>query len=279
MVKFIAEVSSNHAQDIDRCKEFVRVAAKSGFDSVKFQLFKIDELFTQDVITASKEHAKRRKWELPVEFLPIIKEECIKNNIKLGITPFYIDAVKESIEYVDYFKIASYEILWLELIEKCALTGKPVIFSTGMAEMHEIENAYNTLIKNKCSDISILHCTSAYPTPPDEVNLSAIETIRKKFQTKIGWSDHSNNESVVISSVLRWGAEIVEIHLDLDGNGEEFAPGHCWLPDSASRIIDICKSADMYSGSGLKVPVPSELNDRDWRADPSDGLRPLKIIR
>lgn len=279
MVKFIAEVSSNHSQDIDRCKEFVKVAAESGFDSVKFQLFKIDELFTQDVINKSEDHAKRRKWELPKEFLPIIKEECLKHKIELGITPFYIDAIKESLDYVDYFKIASYEILWLELIQKCALTKKPVIFSTGMAKMNEIENAYNTLINNKCSDISILHCTSAYPTPPNEVNLKAIKTIKDKFNTKVGWSDHTNNEAVVISSVLKWGAEIVEIHLDLDGNGEEFAPGHCWLPDSASRIINICKSVEMYTGSGIKEPVPSELSDRDWRADPSDGLRPLKIIR
>ena len=279
MVKFIAEVSSNHAQNLDRCLDFVRVAAECGFDSVKFQLFKIDELFTEDVISNSEEHSKRRQWELPSQFLPIIKDECIKNNIELGITPFYLDAVDEAYNYVDYFKIASYEILWLELIKKCALTNKPIIFSTGMAKIHEIEAAYNTLIDNNCSDISILHCTSAYPTPPNEVNLSAIRTIRDKFDAKVGWSDHTNNESVVASSVLRWNAEIVEIHLDLDGEGDEFAPGHCWLPDSASRVISLCKSVDSYNGSGLKEPVPSELSDRSWRADPSDGLRPLKKIR
>ena len=138
---FIAEVSSNHHQSIDRCYQFIDSAAEIGCQAVKFQLFRIDQLFTQDVISSNIDIQNRVQWELPLEFLPLIAERCKKNKILFGCTPFYIDAVGYLSPYVDFFKIASYELLWLNLISASAKTTKPLILSSGMANIDEIKAA------------------------------------------------------------------------------------------------------------------------------------------
>ena len=96
---------------------------------------------------------------------------------------------------------------------------------------------------------------------------------------EVGWSDHTVEPAVIHRAIHRWGARIIEFHLDLDGKGEEFEAGHCWLPDQIAAVIRDVKKGFEADGNGIKEPVPSELSDRMWRADPSDGLRPLKGIR
>ncbi|MDC0863377.1 N-acetylneuraminate synthase family protein [Candidatus Pelagibacter sp.] len=275
---FIAEVSSNHSRNIDRAIEFIDTASKIGCDAVKFQLFKIDKLFAPKILENSKQHRDRKQWELPVEFLPKLAKRCKEKKIKFSCTPFYLEAVKELEPYVDFYKIASYELLWDNLLIACAITGKPVIISTGMANLKEINHAVKILRKYKCEP-KVLHCISAYPTPFNEVNLSAIETIRKTTGCEVGWSDHTVNPGVIHRAIHKWDAKIIEFHLDLDGKGEEFDTGHCWLPDKIEEVIKQIKEAKLTDGDGIKNPVPSELSDRQWRTDPSDGLRPFKSIR
>ena len=278
MVKFIAEVSSNHSRDIDRSIEFVDVAAKIGCDAVKFQLFKIDKLFAPEILKKSKQHRDRKQWELPIEFLPLLAKRCKEKKIQFSCTPFYLDAVKELEPYVDFYKIASYELLWDDLLIACALTKKPVIISTGMANLDEIKHAVDVLRKNGCEP-KVLHCTSAYPTPSSEANLSAIDTIRKVTKCEVGWSDHTVSPGVIHRAIHKWDAKIIEFHLDLEGKGEEFGSGHCWLPNKIREVIKQIREAEETDGNGVKEPVPSELSDREWRTDPSDGLRPFKSIR
>lgn len=279
MSYFIAEVSSNHSKDLGRALEFVDVAADIGCDAVKFQLFKIDKLFAPEILLKSENHRNRRNWELPLEFLPHLAERCKKHGIDFGCTPFYLDAVAELERYVDFYKIASYELLWDNLHSACAQTGKPVIISTGMAEIPEIVHAVNVLKLNGCKEPTVLHCTSAYPTPHDEANLSAIETIRSVTNCKVGWSDHTVNDGVIHRAVSKWGAQVVEFHLDIEGKGDEFESGHCWLPAQIKRVIESVRCGREADGDGVKTPTISELPDRDWRTDPSDGLRPFKDIR
>jgi len=278
MTKFIAEVSSNHLRDINRSIEFIDTASKIGCDAVKFQLFKIEKLFAPEILNNSKSHRDRKKWELPIEYLPKLSERCKKKNIQFSCTPFYLEAVKELEPYVDFYKIASYELLWDDLLISCALTKKPVIISTGMANLEEIKNAVEVLRKNGCEP-KVLHCSSAYPTPFNEVNLSAIETIRKATKCEIGWSDHTVKPSVIYRAIHKWDAKILEFHLDLDGKGEEFGSGHCWLPRQIEEVIKQIREAEEVDGDGVKKPATSELPDREWRTDPSDGLRPFKSIR
>ena len=135
------------------------------------------------------------------------------------------------------------------------------------------------LRENGCSSPTLLHCTSSYPTPYREANLGAIETIRHDTGCEVGWSDHTVEPAVIYRAVHRWGAQVIEFHLDLDGKGEEFSAGHCWLPPQIGEVIREVNKGIEADGNGIKEPVPSELPDRLWRADPSDGLRPMKKIR
>ena len=275
---FIAEVSSNHSRNINRSLEFIDYAASIGCDAVKFQLFKIEKLFASEILENSKQHRDRKQWELPSEFLPVLSNRCKEKGIQFSCTPFYLDAVNELEPYVDFYKIASYELLWDDLLVACARTGKPVIISTGMANLYEKRHAVKILRNNNCEPI-VLHCTSAYPTPYSEANLSAIETIRKSIGCETGWSDHTVDPGVIHRAIHKWGAKVIEFHLDLEGKGEEFSTGHCWLPEQIGLVIEQVRHAEGADGDGIKEPVPSEISDRLWRTDPSDGLRPFKSIR
>ena len=277
--KFIAEVSSNHSRDLDRCLEFIDTAARIGCDAVKFQLFKIDQLFSEEILAKSESHRQRKDWELPTDFLPELSKRSHERGIEFTCTPFYLDAVDELEPYVDFYKIASYELLWDDLIHASAKTGKPLILSTGMATMPEIKHAVETACEAGCTQLSLLHCISGYPTPPKECNLSAIETMRDNYDCSVGWSDHSVCPGVIYRAVHTWGASTIEFHLDLEGDGDEFATGHCWLPAQMQAVIETVKIGKIADGSGEKEPAECELSDRDWRADPEDGLRPFRHIR
>lgn len=279
MSRFIAEVSSNHAADLERSRAFIRAAARIGCDAVKFQLFRVDRLFAPEILERSAEHRRRRQWELPPEFLPKLAACCREEGIDFGCSPFYLEAVGELEPHVDFFKIASYELLWDALLAECAGTGLPVILSTGMATVEEIAHAAEVLRGAGCEDPLLLHCTSAYPTPHDQANLSAIRTIAERTGCRVGWSDHTRDPGVIHRAVHRWGAEAVEFHLDLEGEGAEYESGHCWLPGEIGPVIAQVRRGLEADGSGEKGPVPAEEADRRWRADPTDGLRPLREVR
>ncbi len=278
-MKFIAEVSSNHSRDLERALQFIDVAAATGCHAVKFQLFRIELLFAPEILEKSERHRRRKKWELPLEFLPVLAQRSRERNIEFSCTPFYLDAVRELEPHVDFYKVASYELLWDELLAACAATGKPVILSTGMATLDEIRHAIEVLKRNGCANPTLLHCTSAYPSPYHEANLAAIDTLRQATGCRVGWSDHTVEPAVIHRAIHRWGAEVVEFHLDLDGKGEEFEAGHCWLPAQIGPVIEQVRKGFAADGSGVKEPSASELPDRLWRADPADGLRPLKQVR
>ena len=276
---FIAEVSSNHNQDLPRCLRFIDAAADAGCQGVKFQLFTVDQLFAPEILQRSETHRQRKQWELPVSFLPALADRCRERGLLFSCTPFYLEAVAELAPYVDFYKIASYELLWNDLLISCARTGKPVVLSTGMANMQEIAAAVTVLRDNGCQDLTLLHCVSGYPTPAEQCNLAAMQTMREAFECPIGWSDHSVSPSVLFRAVHHWNARMIEFHLDLEGEGVEFQAGHCWLPDMIGDAIKLIREGFKADGSGRKEPASCETDDRDWRADPEDGLRPLRKIR
>lgn len=276
---FIAEASSNHGRDLDRARAFVDAAADAGCDAVKFQLFKIDRMFAPEILAQSPKHRARAEWELPLDHLGPLAEHCSARKIQFSCTPFYIEAVAELAPFVDFYKVASYELLVTDLLKACAASGKPVVLSTGMATVDEIAGAAGTLIAAGAVDITLLHCVSAYPTPVGEANLSAIQQLRDMTGLKVGWSDHTRRPAVIERAVHRWNAAAIEFHLDLDGEGAEYAAGHCWLPEEIAPVIARIRESAVADGSGFKGPQPSELSDRDWRADPADGMRPLRHMR
>lgn len=277
--KFIAEVSSNHNRSLKRCYDFIDKAASIGCYSVKFQLFKVDQLFSKDTLKRSLSHRKRKKWELPEKFIPKIHERCKKKKIKFSCTPFYLEGVDKLKKYVDFFKISSYEILWKDLLIECAKTRKPIVISSGMSTFKEIENAVIILKKNGCRKITVLHCVSQYPADINNCNLRSIVYLKKKLGCDVGWSDHTVNPLIINSAIDEFGSTMIEFHLDLDRRGYEFNTGHCWTPEKILPIINFYKNKKKIFGKNFKKYSKDEKKERMWRADPMDGLRPFKKIR
>src|SRR5262245_520954 len=278
-VRFVAEVSSNHGRNLDRSLAFVETASRIGCAAVKFQLFKVDELFAPEILAKSPTHRARAQWELPEEFLAPLAARSRELGIQFACTPFSLRAVDVLAPYVEFYKVASYELVRDDLLRACAATGKPVVAATGMATIDEVVHAVDVLRNAGCASPVVLHCTSGYPTPVEQCNLAAIDTVRAATRARVGWSDHSVSPAVIYRAVHHWRAEMVEFHLDLDGTGAEFGAGHCWLPRQIAPVIEAIHHGVAADGTGDKRPVEAEVADRSWRADPSDGLRPTRAIR
>lgn len=283
--RFIAEVSSNHQCDLARALEFVDRAAAIGCDGVKFQLFRIDELFAPEILRQSATHRARRRWELPERFLAPIARRCHARGLAFGCTPFYLDAVATLSPFVDFLKIASYELLWDDLLAACARTGLPLVVSTGMATLDEVEHATRVVAAAGGRDLTLLHCVSGYPAPAAQANLGAIDTLAELaarhpgLRLRAGWSDHTVDPGVIHRAVHAHDSAMIEFHLDLEGEGDEYEAGHCWLPHDMQETIAHVRSGLVAEGSRDKSPSDVETPERAWRADPSDGLRPLRPMR
>lgn len=276
---FVAEISSNHHRDLNRCLRFVETAAAIDCDAVKFQLFRVRELFAPEALQHNPKLLAREAWELPPSFLDDISSACRARNLMFSCTPFYLQAVEELLPFVDFYKIASYELLWHDLLRECARTRKPVVLSTGMATLAEVEEACSVLRGAGCRNITLLRCVSSYPSKAEECNLASIQTLRDQCRCSVGWSDHSVQPAVIYRAAYFWRASMIEFHLDLEGEGAEFASGHCWLPQQIGSVIATTRAGAIADGDGSVAPVPSEMEEREWRADPEDGLRPLKSTR
>lgn len=311
MTRFIAEIGSNHNRDLERALALVEASARAGAHAIKLQVFRVEDLFAPEVLASRSDLRARRGWELPPELLEPIAERCGALGVELGATPFGLWAIEALTPHVDFFKVASYELLWHELIRACAATGRPLVISTGMASVVEIDAAVARAREGGCQDLRLLHCVSGYPAPPEQCNLAAIGSLRERYGCPVGWSDHSARVDVVVRAVRRWGASDVELHVDLDGAGSE-AGAHNWTPPALARLIaglgeprpmgdgseavetgavraarvpraarDPGPVEDLVTadGDGVKRPMPVELPDVAWRADPADGLRPLLAAR
>jgi N-acetylneuraminate synthase len=285
--RFVAEACSNHGGDLERCLAFVDAAADAGCAAVKFQQFRVRELFAPEALAAKPELLEREAWELPEVFNEPLAARARARGIAFASTPFYARAVDVLAPHVDFFKLASYQLLWSDMLAAVARTGKPVVLATGMATLDEVGEAVGTLRAAGCRDLTLLHCVSSYPTPPAEANLAAIETLRESFGTAVGWSDHTRDADVVERAVRRFGATMVEFHLDLEGRGAEYALGHCWLPGEIGPVVRGLERplagelARIHpaDGDGRREPRPCEAVERTWRTDPADGLRPLQVVR
>lgn len=278
--KFIAEICSNHNKDLKRCLRFVDVAKILGCYAVKFQLFTIPNLYSNNAKKLYKKALKKRKRELPRKFIPAISNYCKKRKIKFCCTPFDIDSVNFLKPYVDFFKIASYELLWSDLLKSCAKTKKPILLSTGMANFSEVKKAVKVLKKNNCKKIELLHCVSNYPANISSCNLKSIDFMKNFFNCDVGWSDHTVNPLIIYSAIRNHNADLIEFHLDLDGKGWEHKSGnHCWLPHEIKEVIEFIEKEKKVDGSYKKNFSKEEKKERMLRADPLDGLRPLRRVR
>jgi N-acetylneuraminate synthase len=224
-VYVIAEVSANHGQRFERAVEIVRAAKEAGADAVKLQTYTPDTM----TIDCRREpflirgtpwdgrvlHELYGEASTPWEWHPRLREEAIELGLDIFSTPFDPTAVEflERLEMPAH-KVASFEVVDLPLLRAVGATGKPVILSTGMATLAEIEEAVATLREAGCRQLALLKCTSAYPASPRDMNLRTIPALAAAFDVPVGLSDHTLGPAVPVAAVAL-GARIIEKHLTL----------------------------------------------------------------
>ncbi len=221
----IAELSANHNGSIERAKQIIHAAAESGANAVKIQTYTADTM----TIPSEKEYFKihgtlwdgRTLHELyqeaytPWEWTPKLMEYAKKCGVELFSTPFDETAVDFLEECgVSRYKIASFELIDIPLLKKVASTKKPVIVSTGMGTLAEIDEAVRTLRENGTTDLTLLKCTSSYPAPEEEANLRTIAHMAQAFNCKVGLSDHTLGTAVAVAAIAL-GATVIEKHFTL----------------------------------------------------------------
>lgn len=264
----IAEAGDNHNGQYELALQLVDKAVEAGADCVKFQTFVTENVISKFAGKAEyqKENTKVnesqyemvKKLELSFEQFRAIKTYCEEKGILFLSTPFDLDSV-DFLQEIDipFWKIPSGEITNLPYLEKIARTGKKIIMSTGMCTMQEISNALKVLRKNGAGEVILLHCNTEYPTPYEDVNLCAMETMAKEFGTKVGYSDHTTGIEIPIAAVAM-GATVIEKHFTLDKNME--GPDHkaSLEPDELKRMVEAIRNIEKAFGNGEKKPSPSE---------------------
>ncbi len=260
----IAEAGVNHNGDINLAKELIKEASKAGANYVKFQSFKANSLVTKGAEQAKYQKENTKKIESQFEMLKRLEltdndhfeliNECKKNNIGFLSSAFDIAGI-ELIKTlnVDYLKIPSGEITNLPYLIQAANFKKPLILSTGMSTLSEIDNAVRIIKKygNNREDIKILHCVTEYPAPKDSINLNVIKTLKKCFGLGVGYSDHTLGIEIPIAAVAL-GAEIIEKHLTLDKNLQ--GPDHkaSLEPNEFMEMVNSIRIVEKALGSGIK---------------------------
>lgn len=239
-IYIIAEAGSNFDGKLSQAKQLIDVAAESGADAVKFQLFRADVLYPD---SSQPVHSRVKDCELPREWLPELMDYSKSRNIDFLATPFDLEAI-DLLERIGIkaYKWGSSETTNHRLLLRVARTGKPVYLSTGMCTMADIAEAVEILDANGCPEVTILHCYAVYPTEYKDAHLKAMDTLRKAFQKPVGFSDHSLGISLPIAAAAL-GANVIEKHFTLDrklpGPDHSYALEPHELKDMVSQIRNV----------------------------------------
>lgn len=269
-VLIIAEAGVNHNGSIERAKQMIVAAKEAGADFIKFQTSIPDKTVSrfaqkanyQKINTGTNESQLEmlKKLVLPVESFVLLRDYCKEVGIKFMSTPFCIEAVDilASLK-VEYMKVPSSEVTNLPYLRKIARTGIPVVMSSGMSSLGDVEDALNVLMSNGLSrdDIILLHCNTEYPTPMQDVNLRAMLTLRNSFGVRVGYSDHTKGIEVPIAAVAM-GAEVIEKHFTLDRTLP--GPDHVASlePEELKAMIVAIRNIEQALGTGFKQVSESE---------------------
>ncbi len=307
----VAELSANHNQSLEEAIRLVREAKRVGADAVKLQTYTPDTM-TIDCDAPPFRIGKGTIWEgknlyqlyseayTPWEWHGRLKEVALEEGMDLFSTPFDDSAVDFLEEMgVPAYKIASFEIVDLELIRKVAATGKPIIISTGMATAEEIDEAIAAAREKGCQDLILLKCTSAYPSPLDEMNLKAIPHMVNRFGVLVGLSDHTLGlEAPVVAVAL--GACLVEKHFTLSRTVPGPDSTFSLEPGEFRKMVDAVRNVEKTLGDVRYEPTEHEMSTRIFRRSlfvvqdmkegesftrdnvrairPGDGLLPKNLI-
>jgi pseudaminic acid synthase len=275
-VYVIAELSANHNQDFDQAVRIIEAAKKAGADAVKLQTYTPDTM----TIQSDREYFRisggtlwdgRTLHELygeaytPWEWQPRLKRVADDLKIDLFSSPFDPTAV-DFLEKmgVPAYKLASCELVDIPLIKKIAQTGKPLVISTGMATVEEIDEALAAARTTGATEISLLKCTSAYPASPDEMNLKTIPELARRYEVPVGLSDHTAGTVVPVVAVAL-GASIVEKHITLSRNQKGPDSAFSLEPDEFKAMVEAVRVAERALGEVHLGPTAAEASIRVFR--------------
>lgn len=266
----IAEVGVNHNGDMRLAEKLIKEAARIGSDAVKFQTFCTENLVTKSAEKATYQKTTTsysesqfdmlKKLELSESDFHILKSMCDDNNIEFMSTPFDEKSVDilEKIGVKSY-KISSGDITNKRLLQYIAAKGKPIILSTGMSNMEEIKEAVEWITETGNNAVTLLHCTSNYPTRFEDVNMKAMQQMKEYFSLPIGYSDHTNGILIPIMAVSL-GATIIEKHITI--SKELPGPDHQASLDISEfcQMVDSIRNVEKAFGTAEKGPVKNEYN-------------------
>jgi len=271
-VFIVAEAGVNHNGDLALARRLVDAAAECGADAVKFQTFAVDALLTREApkagyqleTTGSGESQRDMlaRLELGAEALAELGVRAAKGGLVFFSTPFD-EASADALDAlgVALFKVPSGEITNLPLLRHVAGKGRPIIVSTGMATLEEVEDAVRAIREAGDPPVALLHCLSAYPAPAGEVNLRAMDALSARFGCPVGYSDHTLGVDIAVAAVAR-GACIIEKHLTLDTSLP--GPDHraSLAPSPFRAMVQAIRRVESALGDGVKRAMPSEIDTR-----------------
>lgn len=284
----IAEAGVNHNGDLALAKQLIDVAAEAGADLVKFQTFSAERLATRSAPKADyqtrttdqaqSQFAMLRQLELSAEMHDTLIAHCQARGIGFFSTGFDIPSLDDLAALgAERFKIPSGEITNLPYLRHVGAFGKPIILSTGMASLGEIEAALEALeaAGTPRSGITVLHCNTEYPTPMADVNLLAMVSIGHAFGVAVGYSDHTPGIEIPIAAVAL-GARVIEKHLTLDRSLP--GPDHkaSLEPDGFTAMVRAIRNIEQALGDGIKRPSPSEAKNRPIARKSLVAARPIR---
>ena len=269
-VFIIAEIGCNHNGDMGIAKQLIEVAAAAGADAAKFQSFNPQEMIIRDAPKASyqilatgiqeSQYQRLERLTLTPDAHYELKSHCDHNQIIFCSSCFDHQSVDLLNDMdVPFYKIPSGEITNLPLLEHIGSFGKPIILSTGMADMGEIEDALNVIGTKNRKNVALMHCLSDYPAKWHDANLRAIQTLKSAFRLPVGFSDHTKGFELALISI-GLGARIIEKHITLDKNMEGGDHKASSEPQEFEKFVDIIREAEVALGDGIKRCMPSEKN-------------------
>jgi len=258
----IAEAGVAHFGSIEKAYQLVDLAKAAKADAIKFQIFHTNEFISSE---SSDWQERYRSKELVLDDFKKIKTYCDEKQIMFFATGHDECSLKdlEQLE-VPVYKIGSGEVKNWPFIKKIAELKKPTIFSTGMYSMEDIKIALRIFEDAGNRDVAVLHCTTAYPTPPDQVNLSAIGTLKGAFDCVVGYSDHTQGYHFPVVAVAL-GAKIIEKHITLEYN---IPDAQDWKvscgPENLSLMVSQIRDIEIGLGTGVKEPTDLEKKSLEW---------------
>ncbi|MFC1963396.1 N-acetylneuraminate synthase family protein [Chloroflexota bacterium] len=263
----IAEAGSNHNCTLEQAKQLIDIAATSEVDAVKFQTFQADkiaartknEIVNINIAGSRTLHDLYKKLELPREWQKELVNYARDRRVIFLSTPFDEEAVDElDALAVPAFKVASFELVHLPLLKHIARKGKPIILSTAMANLGDIEEAIEAILEENNDQIILLHCGIGYPLEMENVNLAAMDTLRQAFPYPIGYSDHTLGTTIPIAAVAR-GANVIEKHFTISRNLA--GPDHSFAlePHELGAMVQGIRDVNKAIGTPQKRVLVSEI--------------------